>query len=84
MITAALEGQLDENSFDTLAVFDLAYPTSCPNVPDEILNPKQTWSDPTAYDDTASKLASKFVENFESFKAETDPSILAAAPRVLV
>ena len=84
MITAALEGQLDENSFDTLPVFELAYPTSCPNVPDEILNPKQTWADASAYDDTAAKLASKFVENFETFKAETDPAILAAAPKILV
>ena len=84
MITAALEGQLDENSFDTLPVFELAYPTSCPNVPDEILNPKQTWADPTAYDDTSANLASKFVENFETFKAETDPEILEAAPKILV
>ena len=45
-----------------LPVFELASPTSCPNVPNEILNPKQTWADGAAYDDTASKLASKFVE----------------------
>ena len=84
MITAALEGDLDDCSYATLPVFDLAYPTSCPNVPDELLNPKQTWQDPVAYDETAAKLAMKFVDNFETFKEETDASILAAAPRVLV
>jgi phosphoenolpyruvate carboxykinase (ATP) len=84
MITAALEGQLDDVKFDTLPVFDLTYPTSCPGVPNELLNPKETWSDASLYDDTASKLASKFVVNFESFKEEASPEILAAAPRVLV
>jgi phosphoenolpyruvate carboxykinase (ATP) len=84
MITAALEGDLDDCSYATLPVFDLAYPISCPNVPDELLNPKQTWQDPVAYDETAAKLAMKFVDNFETFKEETDASILAAAPRVLV
>lgn len=84
MITAALEGELDATKFDTLPVFELSYPTSCPNVPDDILNPKQTWENSSAYDDTAAKLASKFVENFETFKDETTSSILAAAPKVLV
>ena len=84
MITAALEGQLDSTQFDTLPVFDLAYPTSCPGVPTELLNPKETWSDASLYDDTASKLASKFVDNFESFKEEAAPEILAAAPKILV
>ncbi len=84
MITAALEGTLDREEFKTLPVFELAYPSSCPGVPSELLNPKQTWSDSAAYDDTASKLASKFVDNFETYKEEADASILAAAPKVLV
>jgi len=62
----------------------LAYPTTCPGVPDELLNPKETWADSAAYDETASKLASKFVDNFESYKKEADASILKAAPKVLV
>ena len=84
MITAALEGALDNCKFETLPIFELAYPTTCPDVPTELLNPKQTWQDPESYDATAAKLAAKFVANFETFKEETDPSILAAAPRVLV
>jgi phosphoenolpyruvate carboxykinase (ATP) len=84
MITAALEGDLDAGEFKTLPVFELAYPTTCPGVPDELLNPKETWADSAAYDETASKLASKFVDNFESYKKEADASILKAAPKVLV
>ena len=82
MITAALTGQLDGVTFEKLPIFDLSMPTSCPNVPSEILNPRETWSDKNAYDATAKSLAEKFVKNFEKFAAETDASILAAAPKV--
>jgi phosphoenolpyruvate carboxykinase (ATP) len=84
MITAALTGKLDNVTFETLPVFDLAMPTSCEGVPSEILNPRATWADKNAYDTTASNLAEKFVKNFEKFAAETDESILAAAPKALV
>ncbi len=83
MITAALTGKLDDVAYETLPIFDLAMPTSCENVPSEILNPRATWADKKAYDDTANNLASKFVKNFEKFAAETDANILAAAPKVL-
>jgi phosphoenolpyruvate carboxykinase (ATP) len=82
MITASLTGQLDAVTFEKLPIFDLSMPTSCPNVPSEILNPRETWSDKNAYDATAKSLAEKFVKNFEKFAAETDASILAAAPKV--
>ncbi|MGC6434040.1 MAG: phosphoenolpyruvate carboxykinase (ATP) [Crocinitomicaceae bacterium] len=83
MITAALEGKLDNVEFDTLPVFDLAIPTSCEGVPSEILNPRGTWADKAAYDETANNLASQFVQNFEQFASETSEEILAAAPKVL-
>jgi len=83
MITAALEGKLDNVEFDTLPVFDLAIPTSCEGVPSEILNPRGTWADKAAYDETANNLASQFVKNFEQFASETSEAILAAAPKVL-
>jgi phosphoenolpyruvate carboxykinase (ATP) len=83
MITAALDGKLNNVEFEKLPIFDLAYPTSCEGVPSELLNPRATWSDKQAYDETANNLASKFVKNFEKFAAETSPEILAAAPKVL-
>jgi phosphoenolpyruvate carboxykinase (ATP) len=84
MITAALTGALDNVAFETLPVFDLAFPTACPEVPSEILNPRATWADKAAYDKTASHLAEQFVKNFEQFAAETSNDILAAAPKVTV
>ena len=84
MITAALNGDLDNISFKTLPIFELSYPTSCPNVPSELLNPRDTWSDKAKYDDTATDLASQFVKNFEQYVSEASKEVLAAAPKVLV
>lgn len=83
MITAALTGKLDNVTFETLPVFDLAMPTECEGVPTEILNPRSTWADKAAYDSTASNLAGQFVKNFEQYASETSEDILAAAPKVL-
>jgi phosphoenolpyruvate carboxykinase (ATP) len=82
MITAALDEKLNDVTFDTLPVFDLAIPTSCEGVPSEILNPRATWADKAAYDETANNLAGQFVKNFEQYASETSADILAAAPKV--
>lgn len=81
MITAALEGQLDGVQYETHDVFGLAMPTSCPDVPQELLNPRNTWKDKAAYDAKAHELADKFVANFEKFKEFANEEILAAAPK---
>ncbi|MFN0013342.1 MAG: phosphoenolpyruvate carboxykinase (ATP) [Saprospiraceae bacterium] len=81
MITAALRGDLDGVQYATHNVFGLAMPTSCPNVPADILNPRNTWADKSAYDAKANQLANEFVSNFEKFADEAKPEILAAAPK---
>ena len=58
-------------------------PTECEAVPSEILNPRGTWADKAAYDETANNLAGQFVKNFEQYASETSEDILAAAPKVL-
>ena len=82
MINAALAGQLDTAEYREDPIFGLMVPTSVPNVPDEVLNPRNTWSDPNAYDDQAYKLAGLFIENFKKFEEGTAEEIRAAAPRV--
>jgi phosphoenolpyruvate carboxykinase (ATP) len=82
MITAALNGELDNISFQNHEVFGLAMPTECPNVPQEILFPRNTWADKGTYDETANTLAGKFVKNFEKFADNASDEILAGAPRV--
>jgi phosphoenolpyruvate carboxykinase (ATP) len=83
MITAALEGKLDDVTYKTHEIFGLAMPTSCPDVPTELLDPKSTWKDGGAYDTKANELAEKFITNFEKFKDYANDEILAAAPKVI-
>lgn len=84
MITAALEGKLDDVSYDTMEVFGLQIPSSCHNVPTEILNPMNTWDDKNAYQDKANYLAELFTSNFIKYEAEANEDIINAAPKVLV
>jgi phosphoenolpyruvate carboxykinase (ATP) len=83
MITAALEGALDEVPFETLPVFNLSVPMSCPGVPSTLLNPRNTWENKSEYDATAERLAEKFIVNFKKFEAGTAQEILAAAPALV-
>jgi phosphoenolpyruvate carboxykinase (ATP) len=82
LITAAMEGKLDDVKYNKLPVFNLDYPTTCPGVPDEILNPRDTWKSKDDYDAKAISLATSFVKNFESFAEGVDKEILQAAPAV--
>ena len=65
LLNAALFGDLDTVDTEEHPVFGLAMPTSCPGVPEEILNPRNTWQDKEAYDVAADKLADMFRKNFE-------------------
>lgn len=82
MVQAAIEGQLDNATFLPHSVFGILMPTSCPNVPDEILNPKDTWADKDAYDNQANRLAQLFINNFEEYKAKASAEIISASPRI--
>ena len=67
MLHAAFEGRLDDVEYVTEPVFGLHVPTSCPGVPTELLQPRNTWSDPAAYDAKAAELKAKFDENYRKF-----------------
>jgi phosphoenolpyruvate carboxykinase (ATP) len=84
MITAALNGQLDQVAYEKHEIFGLEMPTSCPDVPEEMLNPRNTWADKQAYDHKALNLAEQFVNNFKEFEGHASEEILAAAPKVAV
>ncbi|PZX55412.1 phosphoenolpyruvate carboxykinase (ATP) [Algoriphagus ratkowskyi] len=80
MITAALEGKLDQVEYVKHRVFGLEIPQECPNVPSQILNPRLTWSDEAAYDKQSRELAEAFKANFEKFKDFASEDILKGAP----
>lgn len=81
MITAALTGKLDDVEYNCHEVFGLNFPTSCPDVPTELLNARNTWADKDAYDTKANSLADKFVKNFEQFEEYANEEIMSASPR---
>ncbi|HHW58170.1 MAG TPA: phosphoenolpyruvate carboxykinase (ATP) [Clostridia bacterium] len=81
MVTAALNGSLDSVEFVKDPIFNLNIPTSCPGVPSEILNPKNTWTDKEAYEKAAKNLATRFAENFKKYKDVTE-EIKKSGPNV--
>jgi phosphoenolpyruvate carboxykinase (ATP) len=82
MLNAALEGKLNDVKFEQDPFFGLAIPTSCPDVPADILNPKNTWADKAAYDEKATHLAKAFHTNFEKFASGVTEDIRNAGPIV--
>jgi phosphoenolpyruvate carboxykinase (ATP) len=83
MITAALDGKLKDVTFEMHPIFGLDVPQNCPNVPSEVLNPRQTWEDKNAYDSKAKQLAVSFKENFVKFEEYANEEILSGAPIAL-
>jgi phosphoenolpyruvate carboxykinase (ATP) len=67
MVRAAISGEIERADFVTEPIFGLRVPTSCPGVPQELLFPRNTWSEPDAYDLQAKALANLFKKNFEQF-----------------
>ncbi len=84
MIKAALDGSLKGVEFHTHPVFGVEIPKGCPDVPNAILNPRDTWRNEEDYDTTANKLAHLFIENFKQYEDQATPEIIAAGPKILV
>ena len=80
MINAALNGELRDIPTTRDPNFGIAVPTSCPNVPAEVLNPRNTWADKAAYDTQARALASMFIDNFKAFAGEVSSEVNLAGP----
>jgi phosphoenolpyruvate carboxykinase (ATP) len=81
MVRAALAGDLDSVPTEADPVFGLAVPTSVPDVPGEVLTPRETWAAPKAYDEAARRLAGMFQDNFEQLADRVPESVRAAGPR---
>lgn len=81
MVSAALHGGFAEVEFKADPIFGVGIPQSCPGVPAEVLNPKNTWADPREYDVQARKLALLFKQNFNKFRGMSE-TVKAAGPVV--
>lgn len=83
IIKAALTGVLKEATFKTHPVFGLRYPTSCPDVPEAVLDPVQLWADEHAYYAKANQLAARFIDNFKRYGEEVSNDVLDASPTIM-
>ncbi|RKZ37800.1 MAG: phosphoenolpyruvate carboxykinase (ATP) [Gammaproteobacteria bacterium] len=82
MLNAALSGHLDDVPTREHPIFGVSVPESCPGVPTKVLDPASTWSDPAAYQQKATELASAFRENFTQFEVHVQDAVIQAGPRL--
>lgn len=81
MVAAAINGELNQVSYEHEPHFNLEIPTSCPGVPAELLNPRNLWADEAAYEAAAGQLARAFRDNFTKKHPDMPEEIKAAGPR---
>ncbi len=80
MVTAAMNGELDDVETWTDPIFGLAVPARIEGVPDKLLHPRETWQSPADYDAQASRLADMFADNFKKYESEVGEAVKAAGP----
>jgi phosphoenolpyruvate carboxykinase (ATP) len=83
LLNAALDGSLNDAEFRTDPNFGFQVPVAVPGVDSAILDPRSTWADKQAYDETAQKLVRQFIDNFEQFESHVDEGVRQAAPQAL-
>ena len=81
MVRAALDGRLASIASSTDPHFGMQVPSACPDVPGEVLNPKNTWKDKKAYDNAARDVVRRFEANFKQFEGHVDGKIWQAGIR---
>lgn len=82
MLRAVLSGGLETVPLQEDPIFGILVPQTCPDVPPDVLHPRQTWTDPSAYDAQAKELAGMFARNFTQFADQVPQDVQAAGPRV--
>jgi phosphoenolpyruvate carboxykinase (ATP) len=81
MVDAALDDAFDAVEFREDPFVGVMVPMKVAGVSDEVLDPRSSWTDPSAYDEQAAKLAAMFVANFAEFEDTTSHEVRAAGPR---
>jgi phosphoenolpyruvate carboxykinase (ATP) len=81
LVRAALAGDLGKAPVRQEGHFGLYVPESCPEVPSDVLDPRNTWSDKAGYDDMAREVAKRFEGNFVQFESHVDDAVKKVAIR---
>ncbi|RFZ92258.1 phosphoenolpyruvate carboxykinase (ATP) [Mucilaginibacter conchicola] len=83
MVNAVLDGRLGKVGFRTDPVYNMNIPLSCPGIPDDVLDPRNTWADTEKYEEQANKLALAFVSNFEKYVVISPINLINAGPNTV-
>ena len=83
LITAALNGELNDVKYTKDPIFGFEVPDAVPGVPSEILTPRNAWPDKEAYDAKAKQLAEAFLKNIEKYNDSSRGNIMAGAPKIV-
>ncbi len=81
MIRAILSGSLSKVETRPDPIFGVGVPVTCPDVPEEVLQPRNTWADKDAYDRQAKDLAQRFNENFKKYESGVSEAVRKVAPK---
>ena len=82
LLNAALNGSLVNVKYRKDSVFGFDVPLSCPDVPEGILNPADSWSSKKAHEEKYKSLATRFIENFKKFEPTCPPEVIKAGPKI--
>ena len=82
LLEAALNGSLLHKQYRKDPVFGFEVPLSCPNVPEEILNPANSWPSKKAHEEKYKSLATRFIDNFKKIEGNCPSEVVQAGPKV--
>ena len=83
IIDAILDGSIDKAETKVIPYFDLEVPLDLPKVNPDILDPRDTYASPTIWDEKATDLAQRFIDNFKIFTGnEAGKALISAGPHL--
>lgn len=82
MLEAALNGNLLDVKYVVDPVFGFQVPRSCPDVPNNLLDPASSWGDDKEYMKRYKSLAARFIDNFKKFAPECTPEVISSGPKI--
>lgn len=82
MLSAALNGDLDNVEYYEDPIFGFRVPKSCPDVPEDVLYPAKSWPSKAEYDHKYKQLAARFIDNFKKFAPDSPSDVVGAGPKL--
>lgn len=83
LLNAALEGKLDKAKYRKDKLFGFEVPLSCPEVPEDVLDPSSSWGNKNEYWKKYDALAARFIDNFKLFAKGCSQEVIDAGPKRL-